>query len=306
MVTKNCAICDAEFEGHGNRKYCDAKECQTIKQDKVNSTKNKKHRKICPECNCSFMGYNTRKYCEDCTKIGCPNSEKECIVCGSLFKGHFNRHYCNAKECQATKEEKARLQSLEYASRPETKAKRLERERREDVKAKRKEYLTRPEVKERTKEYMKEYGSKWKKKNPEKVKAYQKKFAATEKGRLMRERASKKKLSTPKGRMMNRVRCNIYKHLKLRRLSKGGKTFDLLGYSGEELTTHLESQFTDGMSWDNIGAWHLDHIRPVSSFDFDSTDHPDFKKCWALNNLQPMWAKDNMSKGDKWDGKVNA
>tara|TARA_R100001443_G_scaffold668_2_gene2655 strand:+ start:568 stop:858 length:291 start_codon:yes stop_codon:yes gene_type:complete len=89
---------------------------------------------------------------------------------------------------------------------------------------------------------------------------------------------------------------------------KSGRTFDLLGYSPEELFTHFESYFTEenGYTWDNIDEWHIDHIRPVASFNYDSTDHPDFKKCWALNNLQPLWAFDNMSKGDKWDGVVNA
>ena len=123
---------------------------------------------------------------------------------------------------------------------------------------------------------------------------------------MSRQRNNERKTSTPKGKIMGRVRSNMYKHLKLRGLTKGGKTFTLLGYTGQELYRHLESQFTDGMSWDNIGEWHIDHIRPVVSFNFDSTEHPDFKKCWALNNLQPLWAADNMSKGDKWDGVVNA
>ena len=82
----------------------------------------------------------------------------------------------------------------------------------------------------------------------------------------------------------------------------------MLDYTFDELYNHFESQFTEenGYSWDNMSEWHIDHIRPVSSFNFDSIDHPDFKKCWALNNLQPLWAVDNMSKGDKWDGIINA
>ena len=77
-------------------------------------------------------------------------------------------------------------------------------------------------------------------------------------------------------------------------------------FSPIEFQYHFEKLFVDGMSWDNYGEWHIDHIRPVASFNFDSTDHPDFKKCWALNNLQPLWAKDNMKKRNKWDGVVNA
>jgi len=73
-----------------------------------------------------------------------------------------------------------------------------------------------------------------------------------------------------------------------------------------DLMQHLSSKFSKGMSFENYGQWHIDHIRPVASFNFDSAEHPDFKKCWALNNLQPLWAVDNKMKGDKWDGVVNA
>lgn len=46
-------------------------------------------------------------------------------------------------------------------------------------------------------------------------------------------------------------------------------------------------------------GWHIDHKLPVASFNFDSPEHLDFKKCWALENLQPLWAKENISKGAK-------
>jgi len=83
------------------------------------------------------------------------------------------------------------------------------------------------------------------------------------------------------------------------------KVMRKLEYTWEELKQHIESQFTNGMSWENYGrnGWHIDHIRPVNSFE-DTIE--DFQKCWALNNLQPLWEVDNIRKSDKWDGKVNA
>lgn len=108
-----------------------------------------------------------------------------------------------------------------------------------------------------------------------------------------------------KTNLCTRIRTGIHDVLKERGIRKSKRTFTLLGYSADDLKTHLETRFADGMSWDNMSEWHIDHIRPVASFNFDSTEHPDFKKCWALNNLQPLWAKDNMSKGDKWDGIIN-
>ena len=95
-------------------------------------------------------------------------------------------------------------------------------------------------------------------------------------------------------------------HLRYLGIPKHGRTYGGTDYTPEELKEHLESQFTDGMSWDNMKDWHIDHIRPVSSFNFTTTECEDFKKCWALNNLQPLWSKDNLSKGNKWDGITNA
>lgn len=74
---------------------------------------------------------------------------------------------------------------------------------------------------------------------------------------------------------------------------------DLVGYTVEDLKVHLESKFKDGMNWDNIGQWHIDHIIPVSLWKFESFNDSEFKQCWALSNLQPLWAFDNQSKSNK-------
>jgi hypothetical protein len=72
------------------------------------------------------------------------------------------------------------------------------------------------------------------------------------------------------------------------------------GYTWAELTDHLEAQFTDGMSWENWGdLWEIDHIRPLSTFRYDSLDHPDFKECWALANLRPLLRVENIRKFTK-------
>jgi hypothetical protein len=82
--------------------------------------------------------------------------------------------------------------------------------------------------------------------------------------------------------------------------NKGGHTWeDIVGYTLTDLQQHLESLFQPGMSWDNYGEWHVDHIHPKSSFTFTSRDDPEFRKCWALDNLQPLWAADNLAKGAK-------
>lgn len=89
----------------------------------------------------------------------------------------------------------------------------------------------------------------------------------------------------------------------LRGRRKSGPTFELLGYSLEELRSHLISKLQDGMTEQDLlcGKIHIDHIRPVSSFRITSDSCPEFKKCWALENLQPLWAKDNLRKGAKYE-----
>jgi len=79
--------------------------------------------------------------------------------------------------------------------------------------------------------------------------------------------------------------------------NKNGKHWeDLVGYTLDDLKKHLEKQFKNGMTWSNYGKWHIDHIIPIKVFNFTKPEHIDFKRCWALSNLQPLWAKENLSK----------
>jgi predicted nucleic acid-binding Zn ribbon protein len=84
---------------------------------------------------------------------------------------------------------------------------------------------------------------------------------------------------------------------------KNGRTWNsIVGYSTDELLTHLESLFSDGMDWSNYGEWEIDHIVPKSWFTYSSYDDESFCRCWALGNLQPMWSSDNRSKGNRFSG----
>lgn len=86
--------------------------------------------------------------------------------------------------------------------------------------------------------------------------------------------------------------------------TKGGSTFEHLPYTPAELKEHIEKQFDEHMNWNNYGSyWHLDHVIPQAALPYDSLEHPNFKKCWALNNLAPLEAKLNASKGSLHEGK---
>ena len=77
----------------------------------------------------------------------------------------------------------------------------------------------------------------------------------------------------------------------------GRKNEPIIGCSVESLRKHLESKFTDGMSWMNYGEWEIDHILPLTSFDL--TNPEEYSKCVHYSNLQPLWAMDNLKKGNK-------
>jgi len=73
----------------------------------------------------------------------------------------------------------------------------------------------------------------------------------------------------------------------------------MIGCNKVDFIRHIESLFKEGMTWENYGmhGWHLDHIRPCCSFDLSNEDEA--KQCFNYKNLQPLWAKENLSKGSK-------
>lgn len=118
-----------------------------------------------------------------------------------------------------------------------------------------------------------------------------------------RDRVNESHLKRHHARAKTDVCYKIAKYLRTRLCNalhkncKTGSAVRDLGCSIEELKIHLESQFQPEMNWDNYGSWHIDHIIPLSSFDL--TDKEQLLKACNYTNLQPLWAKDNLSKGAK-------
>ena len=94
--------------------------------------------------------------------------------------------------------------------------------------------------------------------------------------------------TNPQHRINNIMRVSIGAAIK----DKNNRSWPtLVGYSSDDLKTHLEKQFREGMTWDNHGkAWEIDHVMPRSMFKYESFEDEDFIKCWCLQNLQPRWA----------------
>jgi hypothetical protein len=136
----------------------------------------------------------------------------------------------------------------------------------------------------------KELTKNWLDNNPEKRKEYRENY----KLRKHKQRKERRN-SDPVFNLINRVRCRIWKYVKLMSITKKNKTFDIVGCSPEFLKEHLEKQFTKGMTWENRSKWHIDHIIPLS---LAKTEEELYKLC-HYSNLQPLWAGDNLSKGNK-------
>lgn len=123
------------------------------------------------------------------------------------------------------------------------------------------------------------------------VRRYQQKNI--EKVRAGRRAYQAKRRLDPVLRIVDAIRRRM--RLVINGKSKGA--FVLLGYTADELKVHLAAQFQSGMTWENYGLygdkWHVDHIRPVSSFKLPD----ELVECFALANLAPLWASENLAKG---------
>ena len=111
------------------------------------------------------------------------------------------------------------------------------------------------------------------------------------------KRARMKMRSTPEGMLYHRMSQSV--RSALLDSKRKCKWENLLGYSVEELKAHLESQFTEGMTWDKFfgGGIHIDHVIPRMNFNYISSNDLQFKQCWALSNLRPIWPKENSVSG---------
>ena len=155
---------------------------------------------------------------------------------------------------------------------------------------------------EKNKEKLNKYHKDWSRENREKLREYHSKWREENREQVnetTRLWYLNRRRSDPSFRLKCNTRTALWACLKERNVAKYRSTFLLLGYSIEELMVHLEALFTDGMTWNNYGEWHVDHKIPMASYKFESTDEIGFKECWKLDNLQPLWGPDNLSKGVK-------
>jgi len=170
-----------------------------------------------------------------------------------------------------------------------------------------KEYYQRPHVRKTHLEYMREYNKKYrvraesKKRQREleqtdRKKEVRKKYRQSPRAKKLRnERLKEYRKTKIKYRLDCSFHSAIYKALKGNK--NGRKWKSLVDYTIEDLIKHLEVQFDKKMNWDNYGNyWEIDHIKPKSLFKYENAEDEEFKKCWALENLQPLEVSENRRK----------
>lgn len=331
MKTKICTKCKIEKDVLMFNKRADSKcgvrssckECisnyeKLKKERKIKPKKEDKISKICPKCkidkNFSEYGknknskYGIASYCKECTKAHAQeNIEK-------LRERDRLRYYKNInkrKSAASIKRERDRnnpdkvLQTKEYLKNYyqnnieiiKKKNKQYQELHTEKCKKCRSEYYknNKQEILNRQKEYYlnnKEIRiqktTEWRKNNKEK-------YIATR-----RKRNKERYDNDPVYKLNRNIRSRI--NLVLKGKNKGGSTESLVGCSTEYLKSYLESKFVEGMGWENRSKWHIDHIRPCSSFDLSDPEQQ--KLCFHYTNLQPLWAKDNLKKSNKLNFKL--
>ena len=148
-----------------------------------------------------------------------------------------------------------------------------------------------------------ERDKKYRENNKIKIKEYKKQYYEKNKKQIAENTREKARIYINKRRKtdpMFKLKCNLrtrtWKAFKDNGYSKFSETEHLLGVSFNVAKKHLENQFTKGMSWENQGKWHIDHIIPLASA---NTEEELINLC-HYTNLQPLWAEVNLSKGSSY------
>lgn len=163
----------------------------------------------------------------------------------------------------------------------------------------RKEYHKK--YRQENKEKEKERHKKYRQEHREEIREYAKKYYQEHREEYReygREYTRQRRREDPKYRLDSNMTTVIWEALKD---NKAGRHWEnLVGYTLEKLMQRLSVNFTKGMTWENYGEWHIDHKKPKSWFKYESAEDKEFKLCWSLANLQPLWATENRKKSNSY------
>jgi len=207
----------------------------------------------------------------------------ESRICNKCKKikpfSEFNKSSKNKDGIKHTCKDCRRLMYYEYAETAKELNKKRYIEKRGEILAKTAEY------KKNHAEFYKNYFKSYYEKHKTEIKI------------SVRENSKKRKKDDVSYKILCNCRTRIYKAVK--GINRSERTIELIGCSIEKLMEHLESQFKPGMTWENYGKWHIDHIRPCASFDLSDPEQQ--KDCFNWKNLQPLWAEENFTKHARYE-----
>lgn len=310
-MMKKCKYCKKTFKDltpNHIRFYCYGG-CQTAIRNFKKKLKRLEKVKIlklkCPECKKLFTKKSSenKKYCT--------------VICGDRFNGRkFHKKRLHKLKNDIEFKKKFYAVRNKWIEKNKDKIKiSLDKSRaKPEYKEKRKKYLkiymSIPKNREKRKIYMKklywEHGykekkAKYKKENRDKIRKQSKEYYTRPEIKKQMAKYRKYKFKTdPVWIVRSRIRTRFYTHIKKGMAEKKVKTLDLIGCDWLFLKNHLEKKFKKNMNWNNYGKWHIDHIKPMSHFNlFDVQEQ---KNCFHYSNLQPLWAVENLRKGNRYVG----
>lgn len=346
FTSRKCIICGEEFMPKNKSQIlCGKTECfkerayrqkQNILEEEYPNLIGVYHfsisgvEKICPTCGKTFItkAWNQIYCSRNCENVplklknkGCLLHERTCIICGKTFMPNSPQQTVCSEECKTTRNKNRQREynknkpKVVYESKeckycgnvfePKTYNQIFCCREHQEL------YYEENNIKS-------ECGKKYYLKNKKAIQAKHKEYYQNNKQTTIergRKNRALRRAIDPDYVLKCRIRNQIRDHLKRNLLTKNFHTFELLGYTVDDLRQHLESQFEANskpgkkkMSWENMGTtWHIDHIKVCASFNFvnedGSVNQEAIKECWKLDNLQPLYAEDNMAKSSWYNGK---
>jgi len=220
------------------------------------------------------------------------------LLLGEGFRGFFI-----TQMTEEERKEKAKIYALNWRLKNPDKVKALIDRAAAKDKARRKEEreekakIPKMTWKERNPDKVKAQRDRYYSKNKDKAKAASSKWQSQNKKRFANsknEYKKRKKIEDPIYAMAERIRSRTALAFKNNGFKKQSRTEKMLGCTFKQFSKHIEKQFTDGISWDNRGDWHLDHIIPL----FCATTIEGLEKLSHYANIRPLWAADNLLKSN--------
>lgn len=281
---KKCSKCGVEYPKTREHFYKSGKHMQSWCKkcwEELNDSRKEYKRQHYLQNKQKYNEAARKRYRELHPKEELPSGYKRCSVCKQVkLLSEFGK-YSKAKDGLRYSCKLCRKQ--EYLANKEHHLKK----RREYYRDNKERILRRSKTyKERRADWYREYGKNYYQNNSGRIKHNVKKYHF------------KRMETDPAYKLLVLYRTRLYQALK--GYTKSKSTRRLIGCPIKQLKEHLESQFEEGMSWDNYGEWHVDHIKPCALFDFSKIEEQ--KACFHYTNLQPLWAEENQRKGARYEG----